>query len=187
MTIKTSAFVGISLDGFLARADGRLDWLLAADQQGVDHGYDAFIETIDVIVMGRKTYDAIEQFDEWPYGNRRVFVLSSSQKLGISSRWKDHITVVNTPIPALLDDLEHGGSRHAYVDGGSVIQALIEADRLDEITITTVPVLIGSGISLFGQLKRDIQLELIHATSYSDGMTQSVYRFIHQAAPGSNR
>jgi dihydrofolate reductase len=169
--VKTSVFVGASLDGFLARPDGRFDFLAGAE--GEPHGYEEFIVTVDAIVMGRNTYEVVRPFPEWPYGSRAVFVLSSrSLPSPPAGAVVEHLE--GTPAEVLAR-LRARGFAHVYVDGGLTIQTFLRAGLIDSLTITRVPVLIGSGIPLFGALDADLPLRLVFSRELAGGAVQSEY------------
>lgn len=169
--MKASVFIATSIDGFIARPDGALDWLPADCEP---HGYDEFIATVDALVIGRKTFDTVLAFDAWPYGTRPVIVLSTT------------LREVNVPEGALCEvmagtpheivaRLGQRGMKHLYIDGGVTIQRFLEAGLIQRLTITRIPVLLGSGIPLFGPLSRDIRLQHIATRSYPSGLVQSEY------------
>lgn len=172
--MRASVFVGISIDGYMARRDGTFDFLPAGG--GEPHGYDEFIATVDAIVMGRNTYEVVLPFDPWPYGTTPVFVLSS-QPLRPAPAGAIVERVSGTPIE-ILRRLEQRGFKHAYIDGGLTVQSFLRAGLIRRITATRVPVLIGSGISLFGETGRDIQLRHIATTSYVSGLVKSEYEVL---------
>lgn len=180
MTINASVYIATSLDGFIARADGDLDWLTgAAASAGEDHGYAAFMASVDVLVMGRNTFEKVLTFGEWPYPGKRVAILSTSLKCGdIPASLGDAVEIHPGPIPELVRHLEATGSTSIYVDGGKVIQGFLREGLIDELTITRIPVLIGSGIPLFGALERDIRLTHVATRSYENGFVQSTYRVL---------
>lgn len=159
--MRCSIFIATSLDGFIARPDGALDWLPGADVTADDFdgsppgdsGYDAFIAEVDVIVMGRATYETVLAFGiDWPYP--RPVVVLTSRPLGTVPDGAD-VRVEQGPAAEVVDRLAADGFTHAYVDGGDVIQQFLAADLLDAMTITVVPVLLGQGIHLFGELPAD--------------------------------
>jgi dihydrofolate reductase len=169
--MNASVFIGTSLDGFIARLNGGLDFLPPGG--GEPHGYDAFIASVDALVIGRKTYDTVLSFDEWPYGEKPVFVLSS-RPLAPPPRGAvvEHLSGDPSDIAAQLDAR---GIRHAYVDGGITIQRFLEAGLIQRLIITRVPVLIGTGIPLFGPLTRDVLLTHVRTQHYASGLVQSEY------------
>ncbi len=142
-----SVFIATSLDGFIARANGDLDWLPTGDVE--PHGYDEFIATVDALVIGRKTYETVLAFPDWPYGTRRVVVLSTG---ALAPAPSGAVVEQMSGSPAeLASRLAASGVRHAYVDGGITIQGFLRAGLIQRIIITRIPVLLGDGIPLFGQ------------------------------------
>jgi dihydrofolate reductase len=172
--MKASVFVGASVDGFIARRNGDLDWLPAGD--GEPHGYDEFIATVDTIVIGRKTFETVLGFGAWPYGDKRVVVLSSTPVDLRTARARGGVVEqMGGPPPDIVARLAASGARHLYVDGGITIQRFLQAGLIQSLVITRVPVLIGDGIPLFGSLSKDIQLRHIVTRSYPSGLVQSEY------------
>jgi dihydrofolate reductase len=169
--MRASVFVGTSLDGFIARTDGGLDWLPAGG--GEEHGYEAFIATVDALVIGRNTFDTVLAFDTWPYGAKPVVVLST-RPLPPSPAGSVVERMEGPPV-TIVALLEARGIRHIYVDGGITIQRFLQAGLIHHLTITRVPVLIGSGIPLFGPTPRDIRLTHVATRSYASGLVTSEY------------
>jgi dihydrofolate reductase len=184
--MKISVYIATTMDGFIAREDGSLDWLPGSDGQtdpqmgDEDYGFYSFFNSVDVLVMGRNTFQLVYGFDEWPYEDKRVFVLSTSLDK-LPEDLPDTVALRNCAPPELLKELKGSGARHVYVDGGRTIQGFLDADLIDEITITRIPVLIGSGIPLFGPLHHDIELTHLGTRSYTNGFVQSRYRILKQA------
>jgi dihydrofolate reductase len=171
--VKASVFVGTSLDGFIARANGDLDFLPAGG--GEPHGYDEFIATVDALVIGRKTFETVLTFGSWPYGNKPVFVLSTRPLAPTPPRAMVE-RMSGAPAPAdIVSQLATRGIGHIYVDGGITIQRFLEAGLIHRLIITRVPVLIGSGIPLFGAVPRDIPLKHVATRHYASGLVQSEY------------
>ena len=169
--MKASVFVGTSLDGFIARADGSLDFLPSGG--GEPHGYDEFMATVDALLIGRKTYETVLGFDAWPYGKKPTFVLSS-RSLAAAPAGAVVERMSGSPVD-IVSQLASRGIRHAYVDGGLTIQRFLQAGLIQRLTITRVPVLIGTGIPLFGALPRDIPLKHIATHQYASGLVKSEY------------
>lgn len=169
--MKASVFVGTSLDGFIARRDGKYDFLDTGG--GEPHGYDEFMATVDALVMGRNTFEVVLAFDSWPYGQKPVIVLSS-RPLPPAPPGVVVERMAGTPSD-IVAQLAARGFRHIYVDGGNTIQRFLSAGLITHLTITRVPVLIGSGISLFGPLPRDITLSHVATRHYASGLVQSEY------------
>lgn len=174
--IKSSVFIATSLDGFIARADGDLDWLLGATTSTDDHGYAAYMATIDTLVMGRASFEKVLTFGEWAYAGKRVVILSTTLGVrDIPQTLEGAVELHPGPVPELIDYLRATGSTSLYVDGGKVIQSFLKAGQIDEITITLIPVLIGTGIPLFGDAGGDIQLEHLRTKAFESGFVQSTY------------
>lgn len=182
--MRATVFVGTSLDGFIARADDQLDFLDAKDEEDEGggggepdaHGFEAFIASVDALVMGRRTYDVVLGFGKWPYGKKPVFVLSSGRPAPApDGAIVEHLS--GTPA-SVTKALAARGFQHLYVDGGKTIQAFLRAGLIDRIVVTRVPVLIGSGIPLFGPLERDVPLRHLSTRSLPGGAVQSEYQVV---------
>ncbi|HEY2780158.1 MAG TPA: dihydrofolate reductase family protein [Steroidobacteraceae bacterium] len=169
--MKASVFVGTSLDGFIARADGKFDFLPAGG--GEPHGYEEFMQSVDVLVIGRKTYETVLAFDEWPYGEKFVVVLST--RILPPAPKGARVEHMSGPPAQIHAQLAARGLRHAYIDGGVTIQEFLRAGLIQTLIVTRVPVLIGSGIPLFGTIARDIPLRHIATRQYASGLVQSEY------------
>ena len=175
--MRTCAYIATSLDGFIARPDGGLDWLPQLVEGGEDYGYGHFFASIDALVIGRNTFDTVLSFGQWPYADKRLWVLSS-RELALPAFVPPTVTRWSDSLAALVDELTAHGVRKVYVDGGKTIQSFLQANLLDEITITTIPVLIGQGIPLFGPLSADVQLELAESRAFEDGLVQNCYAVV---------
>jgi dihydrofolate reductase len=170
MTI--SVFVGVSVDGFIARPNGDLDWLPHGG--GEPHGYDEFISSVDALVIGRNTFEKVLTFEAWPYGDKRVVVLTS-RPLDPSRAVGGVFEQMSGPPAEIVSRLAASGAHHLYVDGGITIQRFLQAGLIQRLIITRVPVLIGDGIPLFGTLPRDIRLRHVTTRHYPSGLVQSEY------------
>lgn len=175
MTTTCSVFIATSLDGYIARANGDIDWLPADETLGEDHGYTEFIDSVDALVIGRITYELVLTFKEWPYPGKKVFVLSTGLP-ALPERLSGSVEIVSSTPAELIRRLSGLGIRRAYVDGGKTIQSFLSAGLIDDMTITTIPILIGSGIPLFGRLDRDVKFRHIETRSFKNGLVQSKYR-----------
>ena len=168
--MKATVFIGTSLDGFIARPNGDLDFLPPGG--GEPHGYDEFMATVDALVIGRNTFETVLTFDAWPY-EKPVFVLSSRP---LAPAPADAVVERMSGAPAeIVSQLAGRGIQHIYVDGGITIQRFLQAGLIQRLIITRVPVLIGSGIPLFGALQRDIALTHVATRQYVSGLVQSEY------------
>lgn len=187
--MKCSAYIATTADGFIARADGSVDWLETSGdpEVGMAEGYIDFatyIATIDCMIMGRKCMEMISSFDlppdQWPYGTTKIVVLSKTVQTP-PDNLKNKIELYSGDLAALLDRLEAEGYQSAYVDGGKTIQNFINLGRLDEITITQMPILIGDGTPLFGRTLRDVTLTDAQAVACPSGYIQFRYRIEERA------
>jgi dihydrofolate reductase len=171
--MKACIYIGTSLDGYIAREDGSFDWLSRfADQEAVD-AYTEFIGEIDAIVIGRGTFETVLTFPDWPY-DKPVFVLSNSLS-GLPTECKGPATLLSMPPRELLEHLSAIGINSAYIDGGKVIQAFLAEDLIDELTIAQVPVVLGSGIPLFGSQPNLLEFTHLRTTTASNGLIRSYY------------
>lgn len=174
--ITGHVFIAASLDGFIARRDGDIEWLLERDNLAEDHGYDAFIADIDIILMGRGTFEKMCAVRPWPY-NRPVVVLSSTTtQADLPDDLVDKVRVVNHGPEEVMRMLEIEGHRKVYVDGGLLIQSFLRAGLIADLVITNVPVLLGEGRRLFGKVAADISLRHEETKSFPSGLVQSRYR-----------
>ncbi len=165
-------FIATSLDGYIARLDGGLDWLPA--DGGEPHGYDEFMATVDAIVIGRKTLETVLAFDAWPYGAKPVVVLSTTMnELKVPQEAVCDL-LCGTP-QEIMARLAERGFNHLYIDGGVTIQGFLRAGLIQRLIITQIPVLLGSGFPLFGGLAHDIWLKHVATRTYPSGMVQSEY------------
>jgi dihydrofolate reductase len=171
--MPVSVFVGTSVDGFIARPDGALDFLPPGG--GEPHGYDEFIASVDAIVIGRKTFETVLGFGAWAYGKKHVVVLSS-RPVDLSAVRGGVVEQMAGPPAEIVSKLGARGIHHLYVDGGITIQGFLRAGLVDRLVITRVPVLIGEGIPLFGSLPRDVRLRHVATRHFPSGLVQSEYR-----------
>ncbi len=169
--MRASVFVGASLDGFIARRDGALDFLPADPEP---HGYDEFIASVDALVMGRNTFETVLSFGGWHYGAKPVFVLSS-RPLEIPAFPGAVVEQLSGTPPEIVAELSARGIEHIYVDGGITIQRFLEAGLIQRLIVTRVPVLIGDGLPLFGSLRKDVVLRHVATRQYPSGLVQSEY------------
>ena len=168
--MKASVFIATSIDGFIARENGAIDWLPETSEP---HGYDEFMATIDAIVMGRNTFETVLGFGAWPF-KTPVVVLSSRASELVAPEGAACEMMSGTP-HEVVARLAERGMKHLYIDGGVTIQRFLEAGLIQRMIITRIPVLIGTGIPLFGPLSRDVTLEHVATRSYASGLVQSEY------------
>lgn len=177
-SVRCSVFVAASLDGFIAGPAGELDWLHRpeyAQLDGEDFGFQRFLAGVDVLVMGRKTFEAVRDFDPWPYAETPVVVLSS-RELQVPPQLAGRVRREDAPPAELVARLAAGGARHLYVDGGLTVQRFLAAGRVDELTVTWIPILLGGGVTLFGELGVEVALDLVGVEAFDNGFVQCKYR-----------
>ncbi|MCT4655817.1 MAG: dihydrofolate reductase family protein [Cohaesibacter sp.] len=169
-------YIATSLDGFIADKDDGLGWLeMVPNPNNEDMGWADFMGGIDALVMGRRTFETVCGFGgPWPY-DKPVFVLSASLK-ALPEGYEDKAELVSGPLPAVVADLEKRGFRHLYIDGGKTIQSFLREDLIDELIITRLPILLGGGASLFGDLAKPLSWSLVGSQSLLGEMVQSHYR-----------
>jgi len=176
MDKKNVVYIGCSLDGFIADKDGGLDWLESIpNPKNSDMGYHSFMEGIDALIMGRKTFEMICSFEgEWPY-SKPVFVLSTTLKR-IPEALEGKVTMLQGSLAAIIETVNKKGYRRLYIDGGSTIQQFLIEDLIDELIITTIPVLLGGGVSLFSDLPKVLMFEHVKSTLFLDEIVQNHYK-----------
>lgn len=181
--MKASVYIGTSLDGFIARRDGSIDWLNEAQglvPEGEDCGFKNFMDSVDTLIMGRKTFEQVLKFGEWPYGDTPVVVLSHNPVM-IPSHLQDTVSCSSKSPQVLLERLSAQGMKHVYVDGGNTIQGFLAESLIDEITTTIVPVALGDGIPLFGPMEKDLKLTHVKTKTYDFGFVQTTYQIKRDA------
>jgi dihydrofolate reductase len=177
MSARGAVFIATSLDGFIAREDGRIDWLLQANEAvppGEDCGYAAFMATVDAIVMGRATFEQVLAFADWPYGTTPLMVWSrrlQALPAGLPPTVSLH---AGSATELAAHAAQHGHGR-LYVDGGRTIQAFLAAHLIDEPTITVIPILLGRGRPLFGGMGPDVHLTHLSTQAWPFGFVQNRY------------
>lgn len=171
-SLRCTVYVGASIDGFIARKDGAIDWLHEKPLPGEDYGYQEFFDTVDVMVMGRATFDLAMGFPTWPYAGKPVTVLTTRP---MPAELPDGVSVDAGTPEEVAARLEANGYRHAYVDGGVTIQRFLAAGLIDQLIVTRLPVLIGEGIPLFGALPDDLWWQHQETRSFANGFVKSTY------------
>ncbi|MCO4293571.1 dihydrofolate reductase family protein [Solitalea sp. MAHUQ-68] len=171
--MKTTIYIGTSLDGFIARNDGDIEWLVKFQNQEVDDSYQEFISKIDVIVIGRGTYEKVITFPSWFY-EQKVYLLSTTIKQ-VPDHLREKVTILSMEPRELINYLANEGFSNIYVDGGKVIQSFLKEDCIDEMVITKVPEVLGRGIPLFGYLQNDLHFKHIRTEVFSNGLVKSHY------------
>lgn len=169
---KLILYIAMSLDGYIAKQDDDISFLTAVEQEGEDYGYSKFIETIDAVILGRKTYDKILAMgSDWPYGDRKVYVLTRTPKPD-----SGNIQFYSGSLTELISTLKSEEGKHIYCDGGAeTVHQLLQEDLIDELTISIIPVFLGDGIRLFKGGLQELKLQLISVKSFEKGLVQMRY------------
>ena len=172
-------YIAVSLDNFIATPDGGLDWLYAIpNPEQSDYGFADFIQRVDALVMGRKTFETVLSFDPWPY-QKPVFVLSRTLAALPEKAIGKAELIIGEPAE-VVRILGARGFHNLYVDGGLTIQGFLEADLVDEMIITRVPILLGGGVPLFGSLSKEMKFRLVSTERLNDALVKSIYRRLRQ-------
>ncbi|ADR23418.1 diacylglycerol kinase [Marivirga tractuosa] len=176
MSNKNSVFIATSLDGYIADKNGRIDWLHSIPNPNKDDmGYVDFTNGIDALVMGRKTFETVLGFDvAWPY-NKPVFVLSNTLN-EIPKSHKGKVFLVKGTLTEVLKQINEKGFHKLYIDGGTTIRNFLKEDLIDEMKITTIPILLGGGSPLFTDLPKKLKFELIESKTFLNQVTQNHYK-----------
>ena len=172
--MRAAVFIATTADGFIAREDGGLDWLVDVDPGDETYGFHEFMASVDALVMGRNTFDFVLGTGEWAYGDKPVFVLTR-RDLRLPAGFAGTVETLDMTAERVAAELSGRGVEEVYVDGGETIQSFLRAGLVRRIVITQVPVLIGSGIPLFGELPTDIDLRLVRSRTYDNGWIQTEY------------
>ena len=180
--MNVSVFIATSLDGFIARENGDVDWLPSgeelSDSSKIDeYGYEKFIKDINVLVMGKNSFEKVLTFGDWPYKDLQVIVLCKSLK-NLPNHIPNTVSISSAEPKQLIYELETKGIKNIYIDGGKVIQSFLKENLVSKLILTRVPIILGKGISLFGYLNQEVKLNHISTYSGSFGMVQSEYEVI---------
>jgi dihydrofolate reductase len=171
--MRLSVFCGVSVDSFLARPDDTFDFLHTGEQE--PHGFKEFLASVDVVVIGRRTFDIVLKLGHLALYGKKTVVVLSSRPLDFSSVKGGVVEQMSGEPAEIVKQIKSRGFKHAYIDGGITIQRFLAAGCIDRMVITRVPVLIGAGVPLFGPLPRDISLRHVATRSYNGGLVQSEY------------
>lgn len=176
MNPRNKVFIATSLDGHIADKNGGLEWLdMVPNPDQVDTGFYSFMESVDALVMGRTTFETVIGFDvDWPY-NKHVFVLSRTLE-SVPDELKDKVSIINGSLNEVLQKIHSKGYYTLYIDGGRTIQSFLKEDLIDEMVITTIPVLLGGGPTLFGELTQHLEFELVSSTVELEQLSKKHYK-----------
>lgn len=177
--VTAHAFVATSLDGFIARRDDALDWLPQEKIEGEDLGYETFISGIDGLIMGRRTFEKVLTFGDWPYQKPVIILSKTLTQNAIPENLEEKAQVSQLSPCEIMNMLAKKGWKRVYVDGGHTVQSFLKEGLIDDIIVTLVPILIGEGIRLFGKTEGDVNLKLLASRFFSlSGMVQNHYEVI---------
>lgn len=171
--MKVILYIAASLDGFIARPNGDVDWLDMVERPGEDYGYQEFYDSVDALVMGRKTYELPAGVDEWPYPGKQSFVFTS-QDLKTD---RDDVTFVSDPVDQVMENVRNQGFQNVWLVGGGVlIRSFLAHDLIDEHIVAVIPTILGEGIPLYPPPNPEQKLELIGSEQYESGLVEMRYR-----------
>jgi len=178
MKTSNKVFIATSIDGYISDRNGGIDWLSSIpNPDGIDMGYQAFMDGIDAIVMGRKTFETVCNFDiDWPY-SKPVFVLSNSLN-SLAAEYQDKTVLIKGELQHILQQLHQQGYHHLYIDGGKTIQSFLAEDLIDEMIITTIPIMLGGGDKLFAGIPQELDFALKDSKIFLNRIVQSHYQRI---------
>ncbi len=171
--MKASAFLAMSLDGFIAGKNHELDWLDKINSANEDYGYSEFFESVDCLFIGRNTFNKVLEFDQWPYGNKNVYVRTHSK---IDNN-HPAVRILTGDLAENIQSIYRDGCKHIYLDGGQLVMDAIRLNQIDQLTISIVPIILGEGIRLFNHHSKPINLKLKSSTKFQSGLVQNVYSF----------
>jgi dihydrofolate reductase len=166
-------YIAASIDGFIATSDGDVDWLMEANPDKSDYGFADFMDGVDALIMGRNTFDKVITFGEWSY-TKPVFVLSNSLT-EVPEKLKGKVEIIKGDIKGIVKNMKKQGYKNLYIDGGKVIQSFLKEDMIDEIIITRIPILLGKGIALFGEVDQSLKFKHTKTEVFNDSLVQSWY------------
>ncbi|WP_118135262.1 dihydrofolate reductase family protein [Oceanicella sp. SM1341] len=176
--IAGHVFIATSLDGFIARTDGSIDWLEPVQNPEEDYGFAAFAAGMDGVVMGRATFETVLGFGEWPYEQPVIVLSRSLRDVAVPEGLEGRLSFRAATPEAVFAGLARRGWSRVWVDGGQVVQSFLREGLIEEITVSRIPVLLGEGIPLFGSLPADIRLEHLETRAFPSGLVQSRYRCV---------
>lgn len=181
MVHKNIVFIAKSIDGFIAGPNGEIDWLdMVPNPNKDDMGYFALMKEVDAIVMGRVSFETVLGFNiPWPYA-KHVFVLSKTLD-SIPDELQDKVSLTRGPLEDILTDIRLKGYANLYIDGGKTVQNFLEKDLIHELRITTLPIVLGKGIPLFGLLDQRLEFEHVKTEVFLNQLVQSHYKRLNKS------
>ncbi|MBL4870411.1 MAG: dihydrofolate reductase [Robiginitomaculum sp.] len=176
MKCNGHVYIATSIDGFIARPNGDIDWLMRQSTKGEDHGYDDFMASVDGLVLGRKSYEKVLSFGAWAYKKPVVVLSRTLSSADIPVHLQDKVTISNATPHEMMHTLSKQGWKNAYIDGGQLIQSFLRSGLIQDIILTHVPILLGKGIPLFGDIEHDVDLQHVSTESYPSGLVSTKYK-----------
>ncbi|OJU79980.1 MAG: hypothetical protein BGO10_01405 [Chlamydia sp. 32-24] len=170
---KISIYIATSIDGYIARKDGSLDWLDRVGGFDEDYGFKKLLDSIDAVILGRKTYEVAAPVPDWPYKGKRLFVLSHSLK-----NVREGVELFQGDLTQLISQLYLDGIKHIWIDGGATISQFLNLGMVDSMILSVIPVLLGEGIPLFHAIGKELPCRLVSSHSYPSGLVQSNYEIV---------
>lgn len=173
--MANSVYIATSLDGYIATPNGGIEWLSEfPNPSKSDYGYSEFIDKIDALVMGRKTFEMVSSYQPWPY-TKKVFVLSNSLK-EISAPLVDKAEIIDGDLKSIVKKLNEKGYKELYIDGGKTVQSFLKKNMIDELIISKIPIILGDGIPLFGRQDHSLKFEHCSTEVFEGGLVKSHYK-----------
>lgn len=172
--MEFSVYIAQSIDGFIAKKDGNIEWLNEFSNKDDDFGFSEFMNKIDAIIMGKNTFEKVVTFGFWPY-EKPVYVLSHSlNKAPKELMGKVHF--INGTVEEIIKILSEKSLMNIYVDGGNVIQSFLKEGKIDNLIITTIPIILGNGIPLFDRIEKELKWKLIDTKIYNNLLVKNIYK-----------
>ena len=173
-TPRIKLYIACSLDGFIARENGSIDWLTEYEKNlGTDYGYSEFYSSIGTVLMGRKTYEQVLGFGDWPYGEKKAYVFTRQKEPKLREK---NVEFISGDIGEFARQLKKNTEEDIWLVGGSqLIKVFLEEDLVQDLIVFFVPVILGSGIPLFDQIQKEIGLKLINTERYESGLVRVEY------------
>lgn len=172
---KIILYIAVSLDGYIAKPDGNIDWLTTfPNPKNGDYGYEELLNSIDTIIMGSKTYNELIGFDiDWPYNNFKTYVISSNENFEIKS---SNTSVLNRNFKEFIEEKKKTSSKNIWLVGGSeIIKIFLEENLIDNMIISKIPITIGDGIPLFTKNSKELKFELLDVKTFETGVVNLTY------------
>lgn len=169
---KISIYIATSIDGYIARKDGSLNWLDRVGGFDEDYGFQKLLDSIDAVILGRHTYEVASSVPDWPYKGKRIIVLSRTLKTV-----REEAELFRGDLKDLAAQLHADGIKHIWIDGGVTISQFLDLQMVDAMTLSVIPILLGEGMPLFNNISKELPCRLMSSTSYPSGLVQSCYEF----------